>query len=177
MGYAAGGLASPAAIKLGINVANATGKLAAPIGQYAANNAPAFIGAAQRIAQNQTTPTQNQSAPEPDIDQKTLGIFKQNPDLIDGISDPKIKSALSKQIGRSPAVGQTNISNPQNKGPDAWAQSGLQKLGIQDQGFANQILQDPKAKQLLIQASDLTPGSKAMIQIQNQIKTRYGRQK
>lgn len=60
------------------------------------------------------------------------------------------------------------------KGPDAWAQQGIQKLGIQDNNISARLLQDPKAKQLLIQASDLTPGSKAMKNINDQIQKGWG---
>lgn len=55
------------------------------------------------------------------------------------------------------------------KGEDSWARQGIQKLGIQDQQLAGQLFQDPKARQLLIQASDLKPGSKAMKNIMNQL--------
>lgn len=59
-------------------------------------------------------------------------------------------------------------------GPDAWASQGIQKLGIQDAGLSSRLLADPKAKQLLIQASDLAPGSKAMKQIMSQIQKGWG---
>lgn len=61
------------------------------------------------------------------------------------------------------------------RGEDAWAQQGIQKLGIQDQNLVNQLLQSPKGKQLLIQASDLAPGSKAMQRIIEQIQKGYGK--
>lgn len=56
-----------------------------------------------------------------------------------------------------------------SKGPTAWAQRGLQNLGIYHPGHQERLLNDPKAKQLLIEASDMAPGSKAMKQIMNQI--------
>lgn len=59
-------------------------------------------------------------------------------------------------------------------GPDAWAQQGIKKLGIQDPAFAGKLFGDPKAKQLLIQASDLAPNSKAMNAIMAQIKKGWG---
>lgn len=85
-----------------------------------------------------------------------------------------------------PAAAQVNPKNPQNvaqgqplnrspsSGPDAWAQQGVQKLGIQDGGLVSKMLQDPHGKQLLIQASDLSPGSKAMKNIINQINSKWG---
>jgi hypothetical protein len=83
-------------------------------------------------------------------------------------SAPLAPSAL--RVAGQP--GQPNRSPA--KGPDAWAQSGLQKLGIQDTGLTQRLLSDPKAKQLLIQASDMAPGSKAMSKIMSQIQSGWG---
>ena len=71
--------------------------------------------------------------------------------------------SANNQVNRSPA-----------KGPDAWAQSGLQKLNIQDTGLTQRLLADPKGKQLLIQASDLAPGSVAMSKVMQQIRAGWG---
>lgn len=59
-------------------------------------------------------------------------------------------------------------------GPDKWANDGIQKLGIKDHALASQLMQSPKGKQLLIQASDLKPGSKAMQGIMNEIQKGFG---
>lgn len=67
-----------------------------------------------------------------------------------------------------------NINRTPAKGEDLWAQQGIRKLGINDSNMANRLLQDPKAKQLLVQASDLSPGSKAMKNIMNQIQKGWG---
>ncbi len=74
---------------------------------------------------------------------------------------PAAAAAQGPSANRSPA-----------KGEDLWAQQGASKLGIQD---ASGLMNDPKAKQLLIQASDLTPGSKAMKRIQDQLRQRGNR--
>jgi hypothetical protein len=68
-----------------------------------------------------------------------------------------------KEPNRSPA-----------RGEDRWAQSGIKSLGIKDPALAQRLLSDPKAKQLLIQASDLTPGSKAHKKIMDQIQKGWG---
>jgi predicted lipid-binding transport protein (Tim44 family) len=52
------------------------------------------------------------------------------------------------------------------KGPDAWAQRGLEKLGLQNR---SDLMRDPRTRDLLIQASDLSPGSKALQRIKEQI--------
>lgn len=67
-----------------------------------------------------------------------------------------------EKVNRSPA-----------KGPEAWARKGLQNLGISD-ASAEKLLQDPKAKELLIQASDLSPNSRAMNKIKSQIQKGWG---
>lgn len=80
-----------------------------------------------------------------------------------GGSLPAVASSDQK-ANRSPA-----------KGEDLWAQNGLKKLGIQDPAQSQRLMQDPKAKQLLIQASDLAPGSKAMQKIIDQIQKGYSK--
>lgn len=59
------------------------------------------------------------------------------------------------------------------KGKDKWANDGFEKLSAHapDLEFdRDQLMSDPKAKALLIQASDLKPGSKAMDKIMMKIK-------
>jgi hypothetical protein len=63
-----------------------------------------------------------------------------------------------------------------SKGPDAWAQSGLKNLGIEDETISNRLLSDPKAKQLLIQASSFPPGSKGSKNIMQQLQKGWGAQ-
>ncbi|MES2355618.1 MAG: hypothetical protein V4568_14710 [Pseudomonadota bacterium] len=74
---------------------------------------------------------------------------------------PAAAAAQGPSANRSPA-----------KGEDLWAQQGAAKLGIQD---ASGLMNDPISKQLLIQASDLSPGSKAMKKIQDQLRQRGNR--
>lgn len=68
---------------------------------------------------------------------------------------------------------QGRVESPTPRGEDKWAKQGVSKLGI-DSDLENTLLQDPKGKQLLIQASDLTPGSQAMKNIRNQIQKGWG---
>jgi len=61
------------------------------------------------------------------------------------------------------------------KGEEKWANDGAKKLidsGI-DQKLIEQLKQDPKGKKLLIEASDLTPGSKGMEGVMKRIRTAY----
>ena len=80
------------------------------------------------------------------------------------------------QMANAPVSGRENTPEPRLTGEAAWAQSGLKNLGISDQTQAQNLLSDPKARRLLIQASDLKPGSKAMKAIQNQIQSQWGNQ-
>jgi hypothetical protein len=124
------------------------------------------LDGAVKVANNPTVSTISQlSLPEPVKRNMVVGLENYftngNRQVTPAQMLPEV--AEQKPINRSPA-----------KGPDAWAQQGLSKLGIQDQGLASRLLADPKGKQLLIQASDLKPGSKAMQNLLNQIQTKWG---
>lgn len=56
------------------------------------------------------------------------------------------------------------------KGEERWARTGLQKLGISDQSTAQKLLASKESKRLLIEASDLLPGSPALKQIKERLK-------
>lgn len=61
------------------------------------------------------------------------------------------------------------------KGPDKWANDGMQKLKEHDSSLSNdvldQLLKTKKGKDLLIRASDLRPGSKAMQDLMTKIRS------
>lgn len=83
-----------------------------------------------------------------------------------------LENYLSKEGGQSALQNVASAQKEPNRSPtgeDRWAQAGLKNLGIQDQGSAQQLLSSPQGKRLLIQASDLKPGSKAMQKINDQI--------
>lgn len=65
----------------------------------------------------------------------------------------------------------SNQNRSPAKGEDRWAQAGLSNLGMQDHPSAQSLLSNPKTKQLLIRASELEPGSKAMKAVQDQIQS------
>jgi hypothetical protein len=99
---------------------------------------------------------------------------------VNAIGTPAGQAALdlgSKAVLARAGVGNgAPINRSPAKGPEAWVQQGLSKLGIQDQNLVSRVLADPKGKELLIQASDLTPGSKAMKTIFSQIQSKWGNQ-
>lgn len=55
------------------------------------------------------------------------------------------------------------------KSEDRWALQGVEKLGIKDENIIYSLLKNPKAKSLLIQASDMKPGSPGMRKIRDEV--------
>lgn len=91
------------------------------------------------------------------------------PALIQGkVSASPSMSALPDVAMVPAAAAQSDPS--QLKGEDKWASNGLNKLGIDDQS----LLQDKKARQLLIEASDLPANSKRLQAIKNQLSKGMG---
>jgi hypothetical protein len=98
-----------------------------------------------------------------------------------------LNSAAASKIGQMlPAANQVpSLDSPlATKGPDKWANDGMQKLldHVQDpatklelQNLKDRIGDDKKGRDLLIQASDLTPGSKALDKILSQLQSKYGK--
>lgn len=76
----------------------------------------------------------------------------------------------------SPPAAPTPKSEPK-RGRDKWAEDGLAKVAKQGVKIDRSSLDDPKIKELLIQASDLKPGSKAMEQVLTRIKSRTRKDK
>jgi gas vesicle protein len=60
-------------------------------------------------------------------------------------------------------------------GPERWARNGIDRLGIQDPELASKLLQSKEGKRLLIEASDLPEGSRALKRIQEQIQKGWGK--
>lgn len=87
-------------------------------------------------------------------------------------------AAASKQVGelgmKRVAEQEENDRAPADRtpsgGPDRWASTGLERLGIQDPAARAKLMRDPKGKKLLIEASDLKPGSPRLMKIKEQIK-------
>lgn len=81
-------------------------------------------------------------------------------------------SSTLRQLSESPAALVASADKPK-KGPEKWANDGAKKLidsGI-DQQTIEKLINDPKGKKLLIEASDLTPKSKAMENVMQKIRT------
>jgi len=91
-------------------------------------------------------------------------------------------SVLSKKIIPSVEASRMVAGQPlPTKGPDKWANDGMQNLLEHDpkalNGFTQEDLKDPKTKELFIQASDLNPGSAAMQKVMDKVKGRMGKGK
>lgn len=81
------------------------------------------------------------------------------------------------QLGHQGEPGLPNVTPGPLKGPDKWVNDGLSKVAVQDPDTADllnkqDLVSDPKIKDLLIQASDLKPGTKAMEIMLAKIKAR-----
>lgn len=97
------------------------------------------------------------------------------------MQSPKAAASVSRspvvldQIGTRPVQNEffRNVAESKPKGEDKWANDGGKKLI--DSGLSPEIIeqlkQDKKGKRLLIEASDLTPGSKAMDSVIKRIRT------
>lgn len=77
-------------------------------------------------------------------------------------------AASAKALGASRMKNVAESEEGPKGGPDRWARSGLERLGIQGE-LANQLLQSREGKRLLIEASDLPAGSKRLQTILKQI--------
>jgi hypothetical protein len=84
----------------------------------------------------------------------------------------------------NPSSALPKVADEKSKGEKKWADDGLKKIldHVKDpeqkktfEGARNQMLENPKLKQLLIYASDLKPGSPAMDKVLEQIKKEQGR--
>lgn len=74
---------------------------------------------------------------------------------------------------------QSELEKPK-KGRDKWIDDGLKNLekhGMNPSQFKDEVLRSRKGQSLLISASDLKPGSKAMERIREQIMTEFGKGK
>jgi hypothetical protein len=170
VGYAAGdkegaavaaGLASPMAMKLGINLASI------PKGVVAHLGLPKFADfirknplAAQTVVQLVAGQIRRENRPE--ITPEVQEYFRDNPKLLQDVQDPKVRARI-QQAGRAPAA----------KGESKWAQDGAKKLGLSPD-LAAKALQSKQAKRLLIEASDLPAGSKRLQAIKNQLSKEIG---
>jgi len=114
---------------------------------------------------------------------KAMDTASNLPQVSEGVkSAPGIvgkTSATMKQLAETPNALIATSEKPK-KGPDKWANDGIQKLLEHDKGgeindsvVIQELLKTQKGKKLLIEASDLTPGSKAMENVMQKIRTGY----
>jgi hypothetical protein len=109
-------------------------------------------------------------------------IYRSNPLAFQNTTEQALSSmgligggrkAIPRASGDDRETGGPNL-----KGPDKWAADGIAKLEEHSgESISMKILANPKAKNLLIAASDAKPGSKAMNSILSQLKSKYGEAK
>lgn len=105
------------------------------------------------------------------------------PQALAGIASPARYAAQGAGIATRPTPGEPaapeapparQLASPPARGEARWAQKGLEALGVSDPALASRLMQDPKARALLIQASGVSQGSKAMKAIQSKIQKGWG---
>lgn len=151
----AGGLADIASAGAGFLKGGPAGAIAAPIARRVI---------APRVASTIAVTTDNLSK-----------ALRQIPEMANlEIKQPGVFQAIVSHAASNGGVAPAQSANIQKKGPDKWANDGAQNLLKHDptslDGFTQADLKDPKTKDLLIQASDLKPGSKGMAKVMTQIK-------
>lgn len=162
-GYVLGAAASPAAVKLAINAGNSAGKLAGglpAVSQAVSSAAQPAAGFSVNAAAAQLRGQGGLKPPPKDLsdDDKIQAFFRENPDMLRHVQDQGLRQAITGKVA---------------KGENLWAHNGLSALEEHGAGIsgvqAEAMLRDPEGKRLLIRASNLKPGSKAMDQIVQQI--------
>lgn len=93
-------------------------------------------------------------------------------------TNPKAFQAVAQSLlnksGQGPNIKSAERNEEPSKGPSKWAKDGIAKLKQHfPSGSFDKLLATPEGKKLLIAASDLKPGSKAMQDVLAQIKSKY----
>lgn len=179
-GIIGGMLGGPAGAAVGIGVGMANKALRGRYASMGAIGADALAGKLANVAQSAkranpyigSLATQGISAAQAGIkksddpilnDTRLMGVFKQDPSLIDLIEDEDSRAKVARAVGanREPSTGTP-------KGEDKWAQDGANKLGLSADD-TQQITQNKELKRLLIEASDMPVGSPALKRIKDLI--------
>lgn len=147
----AGALASPMALKAGINTINA--------GRHAVSGLPNVARAVRENPVVATAATQ--------LTAKQIREANQKPEDV---------PAPSRMLGGEPreANGREPSSAPKG-GPERWARTGLERLGLKGSPGAEKLLRSAEGRRLLIEASDLKPGSPRLMKIREQIQKGKGK--
>lgn len=93
--------------------------------------------------------------------------------MIVGLQNYMAAGAKTAESAIPAAASNQNQGNPvASKGPNGWALQGAKTLGLDSQTAAK-VLADPAGRQLLMQASDFSAGSKGAKNIMSQIQKRW----
>jgi hypothetical protein len=77
-------------------------------------------------------------------------------------------------LGDMPDASRDVAAKTPKRGPAAWTARGLENLGITDPAMAERISSSKEGKRLLIEASDMSPGSKGLNRIKEKIQKGFG---
>lgn len=86
----------------------------------------------------------------------------------------KLAGDTARKVAGPEENGERQPSGIHKGGPDRWAQTGIERLGIQEPALRAKLMRDKRGKQLLIEASDLKPGSARLQKIKEQIRKGWG---
>lgn len=106
-------------------------------------------------------------------------LAKAAPAVAAGVTPSRVAALgahYADQASGQPAAGQVPsqlADRTPSRGPQAWAQIGIQRLGL-DADTAARVMQDPRGVELLHQASNYVSSSKALKQIMDQINSKWG---
>lgn len=93
----------------------------------------------------------------------------QSLDIPQNIKDEMAREfRLYIQAAESGSALRNKVASGDLKGEDKWAMSGAEKLGL-DRTLASELMASPKSRKLLIEVSDLKPGSKRFEAIKKQL--------
>jgi hypothetical protein len=147
---------------LPLAVSGAAGAAAGPLG-YLAGAAVSPLGL--KLGINAANVAGKVASKFPNVAQ----AIRQNPITAQAGVQLAAKQIRDANPPEAPAQPTQKLMDAPRTGPERWARTGLEKLGIQNQELASRLLSSKEGKRLLIEASDLQPGSRAMKRIQERI--------
>jgi len=102
--------------------------------------------------------------------------FQKAAGSVDGSGKIVPRAALTAKNLLTESVGVQNVAD-KKKGPEKWANEGADRLKKHDSSLSSEIIEklknDIRGRELLYQASELKPGSKAMENIKKRIRTGF----
>tara|TARA_R100001086_G_scaffold200856_1_gene117057 strand:+ start:5119 stop:6975 length:1857 start_codon:yes stop_codon:yes gene_type:complete len=106
-------------------------------------------------------------------DKRLLGVFEEDPSLIDLIEDKKRRERVRKHIQKQSSKGKEPNRKPAARGQAKWIERGAEKVQL-SQTVLKKAKASKKGQRLLMQASDLKKSSKAMERVREKLQKEFG---